>query len=103
MYLFKKGLSVKEIALERIIKEGTVWEHLANLIECGHLSIWNVFFKRKIVRILSKIRSKNDWLRDIKKRLNEKSITYDEIACVLAYVKFKDKIRRRNKDSLKNN
>jgi len=94
-FFFKKGLNLKEITEKRGIKESTIWEHLANLVEHGQIPIWNIMSKKKIARILSKIKSKNDWLRTIRKRLNDKSISYDEIACVLAHVKYKDRIIRR--------
>lgn len=95
LYLYKKGLTIKEIAEKREIKEATVWEHLINLIEYGHLSVWKVLSKKKIVKILPKIRYKGEWLRNIKRRIKDESITYDEIACVLAYVRFKTKIKKR--------
>ena len=83
-YLFQKRLSVKEIAGIRKIKEAAVWGHLAELIQHRQISLWKVIPKRKIFKIRSKIYCKNDTLKDIKSRLNDDSITFDEISCVLA-------------------
>jgi hypothetical protein len=94
LWLFlKRRLKPNEIALERGIKEATVWAHFAKLIEYGQLRIWSILPKWKIVKILIKIKSGKDFLRDIKERLNDKTITFDEINCVLAHVKFKEKIK----------
>ena len=38
LQLFKKGMKIPEIAKHREIKESTVWQHLANLIEHNHLT-----------------------------------------------------------------
>ncbi len=94
LYLYKKGLSVEEIAQQRAVKEGTIWEHLIELIEHGHLPVWNVLPKRKIVKILPKIKGNKDLLKNIKIRISDTSVSYNEIACVLAYVKFKNRIRK---------
>jgi len=91
LYMFKKGLSVEEIAAARGIKESTVWEHLAKLVEYNQLSLFKVLPKDKISRILPKILSENDRLTDIKTRINDPSITFDEINCVLASVKCRNK------------
>jgi predicted DNA-binding protein YlxM (UPF0122 family) len=88
---YKNGLSIKEIAIKERIKEATVWGHLINLIEHGQLSVWKVLPREKICKILSKVYCRKDRLRDIKKRLKDDSITYDEIACVIASIKSKKK------------
>lgn len=46
--LFRKGLSIEQIAKQRNIKENTVWEHFANLIEHNQMSLWKVLPKEKI-------------------------------------------------------
>ena len=91
LFHYKKGLSIKEIAVKYNIKESTVWGHLINLIEHRQLSVWEVLPKEKIYKILNKIYSHKERLRDIKKRLKDNSISYDEIACVMASVKSKRK------------
>jgi retron-type reverse transcriptase len=91
LHLFKKKLSIKQIAEKRGIKESTVWEHLANLIEHHQISLSNVLPPEKISKILPKIRSENDRLKDIKQRINDASVTYDEINCVLASIKCNNK------------
>ncbi|MCD4666542.1 helix-turn-helix domain-containing protein [archaeon] len=91
LFLYKKVLSFKQIARKRNIKESTVWEHFAKLIEYHQISIWKVIPKNKIKIILPKIISYNDTLKDIKERINNDSITFNEINCVLASVKCKSK------------
>jgi RNA-directed DNA polymerase len=87
LFNYKKGLSVKEIAVKAGIKESTVWGHLINLIEYEQLSVWKVLPREKICKILNKIYSHKERLRDIKKRLRDESINYDDIACVMASIK----------------
>tara|TARA_Y100000034_G_scaffold114910_1_gene151488 strand:+ start:299 stop:1054 length:756 start_codon:yes stop_codon:yes gene_type:complete len=84
LFLFNKGLTIEEISKKRSIKESTVYNHLANLIEHNQLSITNILSKSKIIKIINKIYNKKDKLKDIRKRLGDSSITYDEINCVLA-------------------
>jgi len=87
LQLYKKGLSIKEIAEQRNIKESTVWEHFSMLIEYNQLSVWKVLPNEKIIRILANIIWVNDKLKEIKQRINNDSITFDEINCVLAHYK----------------
>ena len=89
--LFKKGLNVREISEIRNIKESTVWEHFSKLIEYNQMSVFDILPKNKVYKISQKIKSKNDKLKEIKQRLNDDNITYDEINCVLAMVKSKRK------------
>ena len=89
LFNYKKGLTIKEIAIKQGIKESTVWGHLINLIEHRQLSVWEVLPKEKIYKTLNKIYSYKERLRDIKKRLKDDSITYDDIACVMASIKSK--------------
>lgn len=87
--LYCNGFGIKEIAKRRQIKESTVWEHFVNLIEHKQVSVWQLLPKSKIYKILYRIHSKKDRLRDIKKRLKDDSITYDEVNCVLSSVRSK--------------
>ena len=91
LYLFKRGSDIKEIAKARAVKESTVWEHLAKLIEHNQLQLSKVLAKDKISKILQKIRNENDRLTDIKIRIEGTSIALDEINCVLASLKGKRK------------
>lgn len=96
LFNYKKGLKLKEIALKEGIKEATVWGHLANLIEHKQLSVWQVLPHNKIHKIIRRIYSRKERLRDIKKRINDSSITYDEIACVMANIKSKNKWKNKS-------
>ena len=91
LHLYKKGMNVREIAHQRAIKEATVWEHFAKLVEYNQLSLWKLLPKEKISKILARIYSSNDRLKEIKERINDVAITFDEINCVLAFVKKKEK------------
>ena len=93
LYLYKKGLDIHAIAKKRNIKEQTVWNHFAKLIELNQLSVWNLLSKNRIYAILSKISTPNDTLKNIKERLNNPIISFDEIQCVLANIKAKNKKR----------
>jgi uncharacterized protein YpbB len=89
-------MNIKEIALKQGIKESTIWGHLINLIEHKQLSVWEVLSREKIYKISSKIYSHKERLRDIKKRL-EDSISYDDIACVMASIRSKRKWKKNKK------
>lgn len=97
LFLLKKGRTISEISKERSIKEATVWEHIINLIEHGQLAVWNILPKKKIVYLLQRIINYDEPLKQIKSRICDKRITYDEIACVRAHLKMKSKIKRRVK------
>ena len=93
LFLYCSGLGIKEIAEKRQVRESTIWEHFANLIEHNQISVWQILPKRKIYKTLYRIYSKKNRLRDIKKRLKDDSITYNEINCVLSSVKSKKRKR----------
>ncbi|MFH1420642.1 MAG: helix-turn-helix domain-containing protein, partial [Candidatus Aenigmatarchaeota archaeon] len=87
LQLLDSGFGIKQIAFYRNIKELTVWEHIAKLIEHNQLSVWKVLPEHKIMAIMTGIRQKDDRLTEIKSRLDNAS--FDEINCVLAGVKAK--------------
>ena len=91
---YKKGFTISEISIKEGIKEATVWAHLVNLIENKQLSVWEILPHDKIHKIIRKIYGKKERLRDIKKRINDNSVTYDEIACVMASIKSKNKWKK---------
>ena len=93
LYLFRKNRNIKQIAEQRNIKESTVWEHLANLIEFNQISVWKVLPKQKIYLIKPKIYSEHDKLKDIKNRIKDNSVTYDEINSVLASIKARNRTK----------
>ncbi|MFH1649994.1 MAG: reverse transcriptase domain-containing protein [Candidatus Woesearchaeota archaeon] len=92
-HLFRQKKSVAQIARQRGIKETTVWSHLANLIEYNQLGLWKVLSREKISAILPHIHSASDSLKAIKSRLEVETVSYDEIACALAYVVAKSERR----------
>jgi RNA-directed DNA polymerase len=94
LFNFKRGYNIKEIASIENIKESTIWSHLINLIEYNQLSVYQVLHTEKAHKIFKKIYSYKERLRDIKKRFKDNSVTYDEIACVMASIKSKRWKRR---------
>ena len=52
LFWYKKGLSVKDIAIKQDIKESTVWSHFVNLIEYKQIAVWNLLPREKILKIL---------------------------------------------------
>ncbi len=91
LYLLKKGLNIKPIAQHRKVKEGTIWRHISQLVEHNQLMLKTILPTWKIGKILKHIKSPQDKLTDIKNRLNDESISFNEIECVLANVKGKHK------------
>lgn len=102
LLLVRKGLGIMEIAKEREIKEGTVWRHFSNLIEYGQLAVWKIFPRKKILAILPHIKDGEESLSKIKERIIFQ-VSFDEIECVRAYVRFKEKIAQKNKLKNKHN
>ncbi len=92
-YLLRKGLSIQEISKKRGIKESTAWNHIAECIEYNQLSLWKILSKEKISSILFEVHSEHDKLKEIRERLSDSTITYDQIQCVLAYVKSKNRAK----------
>lgn len=89
--LHKKGLSIKKIAEQRKLKEGTIWEHIAKLLELHQIKLKEILSSWKIRKILQNIKSQEDTLKIIKERINDNTISYDEINCVLAVIRAKNK------------
>jgi hypothetical protein len=91
LQLFKKRLTPKQIAGKRNIKEGTVWKHLSKLVEFHQLQLKEILPNKKIKKILSSIRTANDTLKNIKERVKDDTINYNEISCVLANIQGKQR------------
>ena len=91
LLMFSKRTKIKDIAQKREIKEETVWKHLINSIEHKQILVSQVLPNKKIKLIVNKIYNKKDGLKAIKGRLKSQKISYNEIACVLASIKSKNK------------
>ena len=91
LLFFRKGLTLKKIAIQRGIKEATVWEHLTKLIEYHQIKLKEILPIWKIQKVIKAIKSPQDKLKEIKDRLHDSNIRYCEISCVLAVVKGKHK------------
>ncbi|GAB4133140.1 MAG: helix-turn-helix domain-containing protein [Bacteroidia bacterium] len=85
--LFKRGLSLEEIAAERGIKEETVAAHLAHFIENSTLDIHELMPADRINMIMDHIRNAD--VRGLKalKELLPEDISYRELKWVLAAMK----------------
>jgi len=91
LQLFNQKHSIQEMAKIRGIKESTVWEHLAKLVEHHQLKQNLILSSKKIKEILKNIKTPDDKLKDIKERIADKTITYNEINIVLSNIKGKQK------------
>ncbi|MFQ5620593.1 MAG: reverse transcriptase domain-containing protein [Candidatus Nanoarchaeia archaeon] len=92
LQLFKEQkLTIPEIAERRRIKESTVWSHIANLIEHHQLKLKDVLPKEKTKAIIKSIKSDSEPLKKIRHRIQNNTITYNEILCVLASIKARKK------------
>ncbi len=83
LQLINKGLTIKQITTKRNIKEGTVWNHIANLVHHHQLPLKRVMKTNKVRKILNAITSPENKLKEIKNRINDESISYNEIQVVL--------------------
>lgn len=82
--LFRKGLSVDEIAEQRNLIEGTIFTHLSQLIESDLVEVTEVVSATKIQNIRSAIQMAGpSSLKSIKEILPD-DYSYDEIKCVVA-------------------
>ncbi|PIN92668.1 exodeoxyribonuclease VII large subunit [Candidatus Pacearchaeota archaeon CG10_big_fil_rev_8_21_14_0_10_35_13] len=85
--LYTEGFTIKEIADLRSLTESTIYSHLATLILNKKIELENIIVEDKKVRIVRVIKEKNtEKLSEIKLGLDE-TISYGEIACVLAHIK----------------
>jgi retron-type reverse transcriptase len=91
LQLINRGVSIENIAKQRNLKIGTVWDHIANLVEQHQVPLKKILSPKKVHKILYAIESPEDKLKDIKQRINDESISYNEIQVVLANVKAKHK------------
>jgi len=91
LYLFRKGLSISEIAKKRNLKEGTIWDHIAKLAEYHHIKLKEILPSWKIKKILKNVRNPFDKLKEIRERLEDSSISYNEINCIVSVLRGKSK------------
>ncbi len=89
--LLKKGKTIQQVAELRNVKEGTVWGHAVKGIASNNISIYQVLTKERVLDILFHIHSVIDTLKMIKERISNQNITYNEIACVLAYYRVRNR------------
>ena len=91
LQLLNEGKNTSEIAEIRNMGVGTIWKHIVNLIEYNQTSMWKIIGREKAQEILQQISSENETLSDIKAKLFNPRISFDEIECVRAYLKAKNR------------
>lgn len=91
--MYRKGFSAEQIALQRNLKLGTIWNHFEQLIEHGHLPVQSILSYEKIKSITAANRSEKEKLTTIMLRISGSDVTFDEIACVRASLIWRMKLR----------
>ena len=91
--LFKVGFSVEKIAIQRSLKEGTIYTHLASGIEQGSIKLMDVVelsdqeINNIQDEILSLLEAKNSSMKPVFEALNE-SYSYGILNCIRAAMDF---------------
>ena len=92
--LFNRGIPIEQIAQQRRIKVNTVWAHLSKLIEYNQMPLLKAVQRERANMILSAIHSEKDQLIEIKARLKDRAITFNEIDCALAHYRLQNKKKK---------
>ena len=83
MELFKQGNSIKEIASERNLVEGTIYTHLMRYVSSGEVEVSELIEPKRYQQILKEIESVEfKTLKELKDAV-DKSFTYHELRVVL--------------------
>lgn len=87
--MFMEGKSVRQIAQERSLVEGTISGHLARYIESGELDIHRLVPNDDIINKLAEYKRRNPDVMSSKEIFNyfNGTISYGDIKLVLAYLK----------------
>ncbi len=81
--MFKKGMTISDIALKRDLVIGTIEVHLSSFIETGEVSIFDIISEKKYREIKKSIQSvKFEGLTDLKNKVDNK-YSYSELRFVL--------------------
>jgi hypothetical protein len=82
--LYRQGLTPAQIAERRGLVEGTIYGHLARLIDQGEVTLERVVSADVIAQVRAVVEETGaDYLSPIKQRLPD-TISYGEISCVIA-------------------
>lgn len=96
---YKSGNSIPQIAKLRNLKENTIYSHIEILILNGLINLDEIIDINKKEKILEVLNKKDfEGLKPIKEQLDE-SISYEEIRCVLAFVKRQKEKNLNNSES----
>ncbi|MBI5001859.1 helix-turn-helix domain-containing protein [Candidatus Woesearchaeota archaeon] len=95
MQFLKRGNTIQQVAELRSIKENTVWEHAVKGIASNNISIYQILTKERVLETLFYIHNSVDTLKIIKDRIPNQTITYNEIACVLACYRVRNRKSRK--------
>jgi hypothetical protein len=81
--LFKKGMSVQEIASERNLVEGTIFGHLQRYVSSGEIEITDLMPSERYQQLVKEVESVEfESLKELKNKLDD-SYTYHELRIVL--------------------
>jgi len=84
--LFRRGLTIEEIVLQRRLSRQTIDKHIAHLIQKAEIEVDSVMPAEKASRLLQQIEEMTDKkLRQIKESLDEEC-SYGEILFILAHI-----------------
>ena len=85
--LFKKGMTIKEIAKQRGFVIGTIQGHLTQYVETGEIGIYEIISKERFENIKTSIQNvKFENISELKEKTNN-SYTYNELRLVLGFIK----------------
>lgn len=83
LFLFRKGLSVEQIAKQRHLTAGTIYDHFSKLIAFDLVKVTAIISPNRVQQIRETVkRVDTTSLKPIKERLPEE-ISYNEIRCVI--------------------
>jgi len=86
--LFKTGKTISEIALERGFTRGTIEGHLANYVQSGEISVFEIVPEIKVAKIMALIvQNPNSSSLERKITLGDE-VSYGEIKAVLSHLAF---------------
>jgi len=86
--LFKTGKTISEIALERGFTRGTIEGHLANYVQSGEISVFEIVPETKVAKIMALIvQNPNSSSLERKITLGDE-VSYGEIKAVLSHLAF---------------
>ncbi|MGQ1891465.1 helix-turn-helix domain-containing protein [Thermophagus sp. OGC60D27] len=86
--LFKKGKSIEEIAAERHLTVGTVYNHFCHYVRNGEVNVFQFVPSEKVKPVVEWLeKNKVESLSEIKKHFGEK-ISWDELRLIISHMAY---------------